>query len=113
VFSKSILTPTNLGYDASDKYLVPAITIDTNNTNSSADLVAHLVVCINKNGKLYEYRSHDFSFNDFKNNGGSGQMSVLVPPQVNDKNFELKSYVYIDGNAKMKLTSFKVNVLSK
>jgi len=113
VFSKSILIPTNLGYDASDKYLVSAITIDTNNTNSSADLVAHLVVCINKNGKLYEYRSHDFSFNDFKNNGGSGQMSVWVPPQVNDKNFELKSYVYIDGNGKMKLTSFNVRVLSK
>jgi hypothetical protein len=113
VFSKSILIPTNLGYDANDKYLVPAITIDTNKTNSSADLVAHLVVCINKSGKLYAYRSHDFSFNDLKNNGGNGEMSVLVPPQVNEKNFELKSYVYIDGNGKLKLTSFNVRVLSK
>lgn len=113
VFSKSILTPTNLGYDVDDKYLVTEIVVDTNSANTSSDLIAHLVVCINKNGNLYKYRSHDYSFIDIKNNVGKAQLSVLISPQINDKNYEITSYVYINDKSKMKLTSLNTKVLTR
>ncbi len=113
VFSKPILTPTNLGYDVADNYLVASAIIDTNAANISTDLSAHLVTVINKNGKLFQYRQHDFNYNDVKTNNGNIQLSVLVPPQVSDGHYELSSYVYIDGKCKMKLLNLTVSVLKE
>lgn len=110
LFSKSILTP-DMGYDVSDHYVSSEISVDTNTTNTSPELIAHLVTCINKNGKLYKYRSHDFTFDAIKKNIGKAQLTVLVPPQVNDINFQIKSYVYINETSKMKLLSLTTKVL--
>lgn len=114
-FSKPIALPSNLGYDAQDHYLISTVSIDTTISNTSPDITAHLVTIINKKGKLYEYRSHDFNYNDIKNNKGNIELSLLIPPQVSDNNYQVQSYIYIDGDKKMKLLGLngKVEIHAK
>jgi Dolichyl-phosphate-mannose-protein mannosyltransferase len=104
-FSKPLIIPSGLGYDKKNHYLLTTIIVDTMQANTSSDVFGHLVICINKNGKLYEYRSHDFSYQDLISNAGKVELSVLIPPQANKTNYEIKSYTYIDSNQKMKLLS--------
>ncbi|MBA3971760.1 MAG: hypothetical protein H0X46_06370 [Bacteroidetes bacterium] len=111
VFSKSLLTPTNLGYEAADHFLVTEIVADTAAENISNNLVVYLVTSINKNGKVYKYRSKDFSFEKIRSNGGRAQFSVLLPPQINNKNYEIVTYAYINESAKVKLLSLITRVL--
>ncbi len=110
-FSKSITVTANLGYDVQDNYLITSVMADTNTANTSSDITAHLVTVINKDGKLYKYRSRDFNYSDIKNTKAPIDLSVLIPPQANNKNYEILSYVYIDGDKKMKLLNLTATVL--
>lgn len=111
-FSKPLVIPNGLGYDAKNHYSITTIKVDTSAANTSSDVTGHIVTYINKKGKLYEYRSCDFSFADLIVNNGEMNLSVLIPPQANGSNYEIRSYVYIDGDKKMKLLLFSTSVLS-
>jgi len=111
-FSKPLVTPSGQGYDVKNHYLITSIKVDTLNDNTSKDITGHIVTCINKKGKLYEYRSRDFSYADLLANDGTVELSVLIPPQANGIQYEIRSYVYIDGEKKMKLLKLSNSVLT-
>lgn len=111
-FSKPIVTPSGLGYDVKNHYVITSIKVDTLEANTSKDITGHIVTCINKKGKLYEYRSRDFSSADLLANDGTVELSVLIPPQANGIKYEIRSYVYIDGEKKMKLLKLSNSVLA-
>ncbi|CAN5361326.1 hypothetical protein BH10BAC1_BH10BAC1_00080 [soil metagenome] len=110
-FSKQLICPSGLGYDLKNHYILSSILVDTLETNTSKDITGHIVVCINKNGQLYEYRAHDFAYQDLINSSGKSEFTVLLPPQANGSNYEIKSYVYIDEDKKMKLLALKNTIL--
>ena len=111
-FSKPLVTPSGLGYDVKNHYVITSIKVDTLEANTSKDITGHIVTCINKKGKLYEYRSRDFSSADLLANDGTVELSVLIPPQANGIQYEIRSYVYIDGEKKMKLLKLSNSVLT-
>lgn len=111
LFSKSIPTPTDLQYADSDHFLIAEIVADTASAKLPSDLVVYIVTCINKNGKVYKYRSKEFSSGKIRESGGHAQLSVLLPPQVNNKNYEIVSYAYINESGKMTLLSLRTKVI--
>lgn len=111
-FSKPLVAPSGLGYDAKNYYLVSTIKVDTTETSTSKDFVGHLVTYISKRGKLYKYRAQDFSYPDLIANKGEISLSVFLPPQTNSSDYEIRSYVYIDGDKKMKLLKLSNSILT-
>jgi hypothetical protein len=110
LFSKNIIIPTSLPYDKIDHYIVSEITADTNSGYALQDMTGHIVTYINKSGKLYKYRSKDFTFSDLKDNNGNANLPFLVPPQAADEKFLIVTYIYVDQNSKLKLLSFNCRV---
>jgi len=111
-FSKPLVCPAGLGHDAKNHFLLVSIGVDTLETNTSKAISGHIVVCINKNGQLYEYRARNFAYQDLLGNAGRSEFTVLLPPQTNYSNYETRCYVYIDEGGKLKLLSFKITVLN-
>ena len=111
LFSRSLITPTNLGYDASDHFLITELLADTAAAVISENVLIYMVTCINKNGNVYKYRSKDYNFRKIKESAGRAQLSVLMPPQLNNKHYEIVSYVYINEPAKLKILSFSSKVI--
>jgi len=113
IYTKKLNLPSGLGFDACNHFIVSTIQIDTSLLVTSRDLVAHIAVVINKDGKLYEYRSRDVSYLDLQANAGKSKLSVLIPPQANNEQYKVMTYAYINDKNKMKLLSFSAEVLKE
>ena len=113
IFSKPIYPPADLDYEIEDHFLISKIIADTTTLDSTSENNIRLVVCINKKGKLYKYRSKDFSNTVLRNNKGEIQLSVLIPPQVKKNRYEIETYVYYDEKLKVKFKSLNTTIIKR
>ena len=111
IYTQPISLSVDLDYITQDNYLISKITVDTNSIDSTLQNNFRLVVSINKEGKLYKYRTKDFSNKDLKKHNGEIYFSVLIPPQFNRKQYEIVTYVFWDEKYKIKLTSLNTTVV--
>jgi hypothetical protein len=112
IFSKPLIAPSGLGYDIKNHYLLASLMVDTLEANNTLDISGHLVVTIEKDGETYKYRALNFTRENILSNSGKFELYILIPPQANKTNYQIKSYVYTDSNKKLKLISLKNTVLT-
>jgi hypothetical protein len=70
-----------------------------------------MVSAITLNGKLFQYRSKEFSKSDILNNNGQLGFTIFVPPQVSLYKSDLKCYVYNPNRNSFEIVFLKTEVL--